>query len=78
MRNSKNWLGLSALVASLIPALRALSEMDIKNGSINVTLLDLERRKVSFNQEAASQLDWTRLRSALSFTAPPTRWPGLR
>jgi hypothetical protein len=52
-------------MGNLIPALRALSEMDIKDGSINVTLLDLERRKVSFNQEAASNLDWARLRSAL-------------
>lgn len=52
-------------MGNLIPALRTLSEMDIKNGSINVTLLDLERRKVSFNQEAASKLDWARLRSAL-------------
>ncbi len=52
-------------MGNLIPALRTLSEMDIKNGSINVTLLDLERRKVSFNQEGASKLDWTRLRSAL-------------
>lgn len=52
-------------MGNLIPALRVLSEMDIKNGSINVTLLDLERRKVSFNQESASKLDWTRLRAAL-------------
>jgi hypothetical protein len=50
---------------NLIPALKVLSEMDIKNGSINVTLLDLERRKVSFNQEQAGKLDWTRLKAAL-------------
>ncbi len=42
-----------------------LSQMDTKNGSINVTLLDLERRKVSFNQEEVGKLDWTRLRAAL-------------
>jgi hypothetical protein len=39
--------------------------MEIKNGSINVTLLDLERRKISFSQEQAGALDWARLRAAL-------------
>lgn len=52
-------------MGNLIPALKVLSQMEIKNGSINVTLLDLERRKVSFNQEQAGKLDWTRLRAAL-------------
>jgi hypothetical protein len=52
-------------MGNVIPALKVLSQMDIKNGSINVTLLDLERRKVSFNQEQAAKLDWTRLRAAL-------------
>jgi len=52
-------------MGNVIPALKVLSQMDIKNGSINVTLLDLERRKVSFSQEQASKLDWTRLRAAL-------------
>ena len=52
-------------MGNVIPALKVLSQMEIKNGSINVTLLDLERRKVSFNQEQAGKLDWTRLRAAL-------------
>jgi hypothetical protein len=52
-------------MGNVIPALKVLSQMDIKNGSINVTLLDLERRKVSFNQEQVGKLDWTRLRTAL-------------
>ncbi len=52
-------------MGNLIPALRVLSNLEIKNGSINVTLLDLERRKVSFNQEQVGKLDWTRLRAAL-------------
>jgi hypothetical protein len=50
---------------NLIPALKVLSEMDIKNGSINVTLLDLERRKVSFDQKDVHTLKWTGLRAAL-------------
>jgi hypothetical protein len=54
-------------MANVIPALKVLSQMDIRNGSIHVTLLDLERRKLSFNQElsAEGKLDWTRLRAAL-------------
>jgi hypothetical protein len=51
-------------MGNLIPALKVLSQMTL-NGSINVTLLDLERRKVSFTQEQAGNLDWTRLRAAL-------------
>jgi hypothetical protein len=52
-------------MGNLIPALKVLSQMEIKNGSINVTLLDLERRKISFSQEQAGALDWARLRAAL-------------
>jgi hypothetical protein len=52
-------------MGNLIPALKVLSQMEIRNGSINVTLLDLERRKVSFNQEQIGKLDWPRLRAAL-------------
>jgi hypothetical protein len=52
-------------MSNLIPALKVISQMEIGNGSINVTLLDLERRKVSFTQEGAGKLDWTRLRAAL-------------
>jgi hypothetical protein len=57
-------------MGSLIPALKVLSQMDIRDGSINATLLDLERRKVSFSQEDASPLDWTRLRAALMENDP--------
>jgi hypothetical protein len=52
-------------MSALIPALKVLSQMNIRNGSMNVTLLDLERRKVSFTQEEAAKLDWQRLKGAL-------------
>lgn len=52
-------------MGNLIPALKVISQMEIRNGSVNVTLLDLERRKISFAQEEAGTLDWTRLRAAL-------------
>ena len=52
-------------MGNLVPALKVISQMEIGNGSMNVTLLDLERRRVSFKQEEVSTLDWTRLRGAL-------------
>jgi hypothetical protein len=38
--------------------------MEIQNGSMEVTLLDLEGRKVSFTQDVTGDLDWTRLGAA--------------
>jgi hypothetical protein len=52
-------------MGNLVPALKVISQMEIGNGSMSVTLLDLERRKVSFIQEEAGTLDWMRLRAAL-------------
>jgi hypothetical protein len=57
-------------MGTLIPALKVLSQIKLLNGSMNVTLLDLERRKVDFRQEAIDQLDWTRLRAALTENDP--------
>lgn len=52
-------------MGNLVPALKAISQMTVQNGSLNVTLLDLERRKVSFSQEEVKTLDWERLKAAL-------------
>jgi hypothetical protein len=49
----------------LIPALKILSQIEVGNGSLNVAMLDLERRKVSFAQQQVHTLDWPRLRAAL-------------
>jgi hypothetical protein len=59
-------------MGSLIPALKVLSQMDIQNGSVNVALLDLERRKVSFTQDNAAKLDWAGLKAALQENDPNT------
>jgi hypothetical protein len=40
--------------------------------SVNVQLLDLERRKVSFSQEEVKTLDWERLKTALVENDPNT------
>jgi hypothetical protein len=52
-------------MGTLVPALKVISQMEMGNGSMNLTLLDLERRRVSFKQEEVRTLDWPRLRGAL-------------
>jgi hypothetical protein len=59
-------------MSSLIPALKVLSQIDVKNGFMNVTLLDLERRKVSYAQEGVGVLDWKKLKAALNENDPNT------
>jgi hypothetical protein len=57
-------------LSTLIPALKVLTQMDVQNGSINVTLLDLERRTAGFTQDHVGLLDWNRLSSALDENDP--------
>jgi hypothetical protein len=52
-------------MGNLVPALKVISQIEVQNGSIDVTLLDLERRKVSFAQEEVKTLDWEKLKAAL-------------
>jgi hypothetical protein len=59
-------------MGNLVPALKVISQMTVENGSVNVTLLDLERRKVSFSQEDVKTLDWERLKTALVENDPNT------
>ena len=57
-------------MSNLIPALKVISQMDIRNGSLNVTMLDLERRKASFTQDHVGILNWFKLRDALAENDP--------
>jgi hypothetical protein len=57
-------------MGNVLPALKVVSQMEILNGSMKVSLLDLERRKIGYSQEAAGLLDWTRLRAALMENDP--------
>ena len=59
-------------MGNLVPALKVISQIEVQNGSVNVTLLDLERRKVSFSQEDVKTLDWERLKAALIENDPNT------
>ena len=57
-------------LANLVPALKVLSQMDVAGGSLHITLLDISNRRVIFEQDAVHQLDWTRLRQALTEADP--------
>jgi hypothetical protein len=57
-------------LANLVPALKVLSQMEVAGGSLHITLLDIPNRRVIFEQDAVRQLDWTRLRDALTQADP--------
>jgi len=46
----------------LIPAMKVLSQMQLRNGSIDAAMLDLTHRKVVFDQKNAAALDWDSMR----------------
>ncbi len=53
-------------MSALIPAMKVLTQIDVRNGTMNLSMLDLERRRVSFSQDAIHELDWPKLREALA------------
>jgi hypothetical protein len=57
-------------LAIMLPTLKILSQMDVEGGGLNVTLLDIPKRSVIFQQNAVRQLDWTSLRQALTEADP--------
>jgi hypothetical protein len=56
-------------LANLLPALKVLSRVEV-GGGLHMTLLDLPKRRVIFEQDAAHQLDWERVRGALTEADP--------
>jgi hypothetical protein len=54
----------------LIARLEVISEMEVRNGSMNVTLLDLERRKVTFTGKVVDKAIRRRLGPALRENDP--------
>jgi hypothetical protein len=54
----------------LTALLLSISQIEILNGSMRVTLLDLDHRKVSFTQEVVGNLDWQRLMAAMHRNNP--------
>jgi hypothetical protein len=57
-------------LAGLIPALKAMAFMDARNGTLNVSVLDLTTQKVIFRQDAVHDLNWAKLKPALMDAKP--------
>jgi len=53
----------------LVPALKILAGMEVPNGSLDVTLLDLTRQK-TWEQIGARGLDWKKMREPLADAQP--------
>jgi hypothetical protein len=56
-----------------LPLLKALSQVSLEQGSLNVAMLDLRQRRVTFEQNNVKILDWPRARSVLA----PENGPGM-
>jgi hypothetical protein len=54
----------------LIPALKMLSQLRLKDGTIDAALLDLTNRTVPFEQKNIKTLDWQRMRKYFLETKP--------
>ena len=57
-------------MGALIPAVKVLTQVDWKNGSVDVAMFNLERRRVSFEQKDVQTLDWDKLQDALKNIDP--------
>jgi Cu/Ag efflux protein CusF len=53
-------------LSTLLPTVKFLSQLEMTKGTLNVELLDMQRQKVSFRQEAVKQIDWPKMRDALT------------
>lgn len=49
-----------------LPLLKALSQINLKQGSINVAMLDLRKRAVTFEEDNVKELDWERAKAVLA------------
>ena len=59
-------------LSALLPALKAISQIDLREGAINAAMLDLTRRRVVFHQEQVRKLNWDGIKAALSEADPGT------
>ena len=54
----------------MLGMLKVVSQLELPNGSVRVTALDLLHRSIIFEQEDVHELDWARLRDALTQANP--------
>lgn len=49
-----------------LPLMKALSQLEVENGSIDVEAVDLRQRRVTFQQTAVKKLDWPAMKKVLA------------
>lgn len=59
-------------LGSLLPIVKTFSQMEVRGGALNIEILDLVHRQIAFQQEAAGDLDWPRLKAAVTSADPAT------
>jgi len=52
-------------VGSLVGALKVLGQLEVRDGRLDVSLIDVARRRTVFAQDSVTELDWPRLKTAL-------------
>jgi hypothetical protein len=57
-------------LATLIPVLKVLSQIEVGQGGLQITLLDIPKRRVIFEQRDVHHLSWERVRGALTEADP--------
>lgn len=60
----------SNYLGAALPTLKTFSQIDVRNGTLDVEALDLARQEVTFQQDNLKEIDWARLKQALSGTHP--------
>lgn len=52
----------------VVPLMKALGQMDLDNGSVNVSTVDLRRRKVTFQQDLAKgkDMEWNKVKAVFA------------
>lgn len=54
----------------ILPLIKLFSQVEVTNGSLDVAAIDIDRRRVSFEQPGGRDLDWPRLKAALRESNP--------
>ena len=55
---------------ALLPVVHTFTQMQLKQGAMNLLTLDLTRRRVIFEQDGLTTLDWAKMKKTVSTTEP--------
>jgi hypothetical protein len=57
-------------MSTVMPAMKAIFQTEVRNGSLEMALLDLAKLKVVYSQDNRNPLDWPQLKSSLEAANP--------